>query len=418
MGAHQAILQIVDPQNSFVLASFLNTVVASEPLGGEDAAVSWKPGGDGIALSHEECAVFDVQPDVASLSLHMTLPAGTALTQILSSPLLGPEWFLRRTVDAPESHTTTLDNADDTRYALFAHPPAGPWAFCVDNSLAPARPPKKSTVPYTQPEIKLAALTASVKLDASASKVQIKNEGGAMENAALHVRLGYEEKHSVTIGPPGSTTEIDTDVVDGTQVLLRKFQGADKEAGLAATVYNCADFASNPEVFKPQHCRFQDFREEPQTIEYRLPHEGQWKIFLYRMMGGANTPVEVDVIQVPLGDNQKPLAKIPNEDDQVGEGLAARRQLTEDAEPVKIAGTQPVGNVAAGASTDQSVHVDVTSKKAPGIPVAVTELYDLGAEDDAGEFLIKMYPFDPTHSRPIAIGLDIEPLPSSVAAPH
>ncbi len=418
MGAHQAILQIVDPQTNMVLASFMNTVVASVPLGGPDAAVSWKPDGDGIALSHEDCPVFDVQPDVASIELHMTLPAGTALTQIFSSPLLGPEWYLRRTVDAPESHTTTLDNADDTRYALFAHPPAGPWAFCVDNFLGPARPPKKSTVAYTQPEVKLAALTANVKLDASAGKVQIKNEGGAMENAALHVRLGYEEKHSVTIGPPGSTAEIDTDVVDGTQVLLLKFQGADKEAGLAATVYNCADFASNPKVFKPQHCRFQDFREEPQIIEYRLPHEGQWKILLYRMMGGENTPVEVDVIQVPAGDNQKPLAKIPNQDDQVGLGLAARRQLAEEAEPVKIEGTQPVGNVAAGASIDQSAHVDMTSKTAPGIPVAVTELYDLGAEDDAGEFLVKMYPFDPTHSRPIALGLDIEPLPSSVEVPH
>jgi hypothetical protein len=50
-------------------------------------------------------------------------------------------------------------------------------------------------------------------------------------------------------------------------VLLFRIQGADKIAGLATTVYNCADFASNTEVFKPRHCRSQDFREEPQTIE-------------------------------------------------------------------------------------------------------------------------------------------------------
>ena len=412
MGVHQAILQIVDPANNMVLDSFLNTVAASLPLGGENPSITWKPEGKGIPLEHEVCPLFDVQPDVASLSFHMSLPTGTALTQIFSSPLLGPEWFLRRTLDAPESHTTTFDNEDDTRYALFAHPPAGPWAFCVTNFLGPARPPKKTTVAYTQPEIKLDSLTANVKLDAAQGKVEIKNEGGAMKKAALHVRLGYEEKHSVTVGPPGSTTEIDTDVVDGTQVLLFRIQGADKTAGLAATIYNCADFASNPEVFKPQPCRFQDFREEPQTIEYRLPHDGQWKLFLYRMLGGENTPVVVDVIQVPAGDYQKPLAKIPNQDDQVGLGGAARRELAKKAEPVKIEGTQAVGPIAAGASLDESVHVDMTSKKAPGTPVAVTELYDLGAEENAGEFVVKMYPFDPTHSRPISLGLDIEPLPS------
>jgi len=181
----------------------------------------------------------------------------------------------------------------------------------VANFLGPARSPKKATVAYTEPQIRLEALTASVKLDVPARKVQIKNEGGAMKKAALHVRLGYEERHSVTIGPPDSTTEIDTDVEDGTQVLLFRIQGADKTAGLAATVYNCADFASNPEIFRPQHCRFQDFREEPQTIEYRLPHEGQWKVFLYRMQGGDTTPVEVQVIQIPASDNQKPLEKVP-----------------------------------------------------------------------------------------------------------
>jgi hypothetical protein len=411
MGVHQAILQIVDPANNLVLESFMNTVAASLPLGGDNSAVAWKPDGQGIPLAHEACPLFDVQPDVASLYFHMSLPSGTALTQIFSSPLLGPEWFLRRTVDAPESHTTSFDNEDDARYALFAHPPAGPWAFCVANSLGPARPPKKTTIAYTQPEIKLTALTANVKLDAVQGRVEIKNEGGAMKKAALHVRLGYEEKHSVTIGAPGSTTEIDTDVVDGTQVLLFRIQGADKVAGLAATVYNCADFASNPEVFKPPYCRFQDFREEPQIIEYRLPHEGQWKLFLYRMMSGESTPVEVEVIQVPAGDNQQPLAKIPNQDDQVGPGLAARRELMKKAEPVKIRGTQAVGAVAAGVRVDKTIHVDMTSKKAPGTPVVVTELYDLGAEENAAEFVVKMYPFDPTHSRPIALGIDIVPLP-------
>jgi hypothetical protein len=418
MGIHQALLQIVDPANNMVLESFLNTVAASLPLGGETTTITWSPDGKGIPLSHEVCPLFDVQPDVASLSFHMTLPSGTALTQIFSSPLLGPEWYLRRTVDAPESHTTTFDNEDDTRYALFAHPPAGPWAFCVENFLGPARPPKRTTIAYTQPEIKLDALTASVKLDAAQGKVDIKNQGGAMKKAALHVRLGYEERHSITIGPPGSTTEIDTAVVDGTQVLLFRIQVADKTAGLAATVYNCADFASNPEVFRPQGCRFQDFREEPQTIEYRLPHEGQWKLFLYRILGeealdGDNTPVEVQIIQIPAGDNQAPLAKIPNQDDQVGEGLAARRALAKKAEPVKIEGTQAVGAVAAGASVTQAVHVDMTAKKAPGTPVVVTEMYDLSAEENAAEFAVKMYPFDPTHSRPIALGMDIEPFPEA-----
>jgi hypothetical protein len=410
MGIHQAILQIVDPANDFVLDSFINTVVASLPLDSGNPTITWKPDGKGIPLAHEACPIFDVPPGTASLSFHMSLPTGTALTQIYSSPLLGPEWFLRRTLDAPESHTTAFDNEDDTRYALFAHPPAGPWAFCVANYLATARPPKKTTVAYTQPEIRLAALTANVKLDVTAGKAQIKNEGGAMKKAALHVRLGYDDKHSVTIGPPGSTTEIDADVMDGTQVLLFRIQGADKVAGLAATIYNCADFASNPELFKPQHCRFQDFREEPQSVEYRLPHEGQWKLFLYRMMGGEDSPVTVDVIQIPAGDNQKPLAKIPNQDDQVGLGGMARRELAKKAEPVKIEGTQPVGPIEAGASLEESVHVDMTSKKAAGVPVAVTELYDLGAEENAAEFVVKMYPFDPTHSRPIALGLDIEPL--------
>ena len=78
----------------------------------------------------------------------------------------------------------------------------------------------------------------------------------------------------------------------------------------------------------------------------------------------------------------------------------------EKAEPAKIEGTQAVGAVAAGASasTDESVHLVMTSKKAPGTPVVVTELYDLGAEENASEFVVKMYPFDPTHSRPIALG--------------
>ena len=128
------------------------------------------------------------------------------------------------------------------------------------------------------------------------------------------------------------------------------------------------------------------------------------------MMGGEDSPVTVDVIQIPAGDNQKPLAKIPNQDDQVGLGGMARRELAKKAEPVKIEGTQPVGPIEAGASLEESVHVDMTSKKAAGVPVAVTELYDLGAEENAAEFVVKMYPFDPTHSRPIALGLDIEPL--------
>jgi hypothetical protein len=65
----------------------------------------------------------------------------------------------------------------------------------------------------------------------------------------------------------------------------------------------------------------------------------------------------------------------------VGLGLAARRALTKKAEPVKIEGTQPVGAVPVGGSIDESVHVVMTSKKAPGTPVVVTELYDLGAEE-------------------------------------
>jgi hypothetical protein len=89
----------------------------------------------------------------------------------------------------------------------------------VANFLGPARPPKKTTVAHTQPEIKLEALTANLKLDMVQRKVQIKNEGGAS------LRLGFKEKLSVTIGPPGSTTEIDTDVVGGTQVLLFRIQG-------------------------------------------------------------------------------------------------------------------------------------------------------------------------------------------------
>ncbi len=118
-------------------------------------------------------------------------------------------------------------------------------------------------------------------------------------------------------------------------------------------------FASNPAVFKPQHCRFQDFREEPQTIRYGTPHEGQWKLFLYRMTGGENTRVEVDVIQVPAGDNQKPLERIANQDDQVGLGLAARRELMKKAEPVKIEGVQAVGALAAGASVDTTQFMSI-----------------------------------------------------------
>ncbi len=109
---------------------FMNTVASSLPLGGENTTITWTPDGTGIPLAHEACPIFDVQPGTASLSFHMSLPAGTALTQIYSSPLLGPEWFLRRTLDAPESHTTAFDNEDDARYAVFGHPPAGPWAFC------------------------------------------------------------------------------------------------------------------------------------------------------------------------------------------------------------------------------------------------------------------------------------------------
>jgi hypothetical protein len=63
--------------------------------------------------------------------------------------------------------------------------------------------------------------------------------------------------------------------------------------------------AGLPGSFKPQCCRFQDFHEEPKTIEYKLPYEGQWKVFLCRMMGHENTPIEVDVIQVPASENQK-----------------------------------------------------------------------------------------------------------------
>jgi len=44
-------------------------------------------------------------------------------------------------------------------------------------------------------------------------------------------------------------------------------------------------------------------------------------------------------------------------------------------------------------------------------------MYDLGAEENAEEFVVKMYPFDPTHSRPIALGVDIEPLPAAASRP-
>src|SRR5262249_38694745 len=114
-------------------------------------------------------------------------------------------------------------------------------------------------------------------------------------------------------------------------------------------------------------------------------------------------------------DSQKPLEKIPNQDDQAGAGLAARRELMKKAEPVKIEGTQAVGALAANASRNESVHVIMTGKKAPGVPVVVTELYDLGAEGSASEFVTKMYPFDPTHSRPIALGLDVQVLPDAGA---
>lgn len=424
MGIHQAILQIVDPASNLPLHGFMNTVVASTPLGSGNTALTWKAEGKGIPLSHEACSLVDVQPDVAAIDFHMSLPSGAAITQIFSSPLLGPEWYLRRTADAPESHATVFDDDDEARYALFSHPPPGPWAFCVANSQSPGRIQKKTTASYIEPEIKLNALTADVKLESvqtgtSSSgaetftgKVHVQNEGGALKKAALHVRLGYQERHAVTIGPPGTTVEVDADVADGVQVLLFRIQGADKADGLGAVIYNCGDFASDPKIFRPPKCRFQDFRENPSTIEYRVPHEGKWKLFLYRLLGGNDDlPLNVDVIQIPAGDAQTRIEKVPNADDVVGQGLDARRELERKAAPVKIQGVQTVGAVNANAAVDEAVHVDLMQKKAPGVPVAVTELYDLGAEENASEFAARMYPFDPTHSRPIALGLDIEPLP-------
>jgi hypothetical protein len=79
-------------------------------------------------------------------------------------------------------------------------------------------------------------LTASVKLDHIAGKVE-RMKGEAMKKAALHVRLSYDDWHSVVIGLPDSTTEIDADVVDGTQALLFRIRGAVQTPGIAATIY-------------------------------------------------------------------------------------------------------------------------------------------------------------------------------------
>lgn len=57
---------VSDPANNMVLESFMNTVAASQPLGGENMTFTWKPDGKGIPLSHEACTLFDVQPDVAA----------------------------------------------------------------------------------------------------------------------------------------------------------------------------------------------------------------------------------------------------------------------------------------------------------------------------------------------------------------
>jgi hypothetical protein len=117
----------------------------------------------------------------------------------------------------------------------------------VANFLGP-RPPKKTTVAHTQPEIKLEALTANLKLDMVQRKVQIKNKGGAMKKAALHFALALKKSSRLPSAHPARQPKSIPMWWVERRSCCSGFKGADKLAGLAGDVYNCADFASNPEA--------------------------------------------------------------------------------------------------------------------------------------------------------------------------
>jgi hypothetical protein len=118
------------------------------------------------------------------------------------------------------------------------------------------------------------------------------------------------------------------------------------------------------------------------------------------MLGGnGSATLEVQVVQIPQGDDQKPLQKVPHADDRLGASLAAHRETAKRAAPLKIEGVQTMGGVAAGGTVSETVHVDMTSKRAPGTAVFVTKLYDLGAEENSAEFEVHYLSTQLIHGR-------------------
>ncbi|MEI9979907.1 MAG: S8 family serine peptidase [Edaphobacter sp.] len=383
-GIHQAILQIVDPASGNTLRSFLNTVVASQPLGSDAPMAAWQAS---VPLSHDACSMFDVQANIHALAVDIGVQGGPAGWWAGPSASRGEQTFLSSYLPNQDIRSDMFKKAGSQR-VLFRDPAPGVWAFCIRNHQG-AGDPQANHVAYVQAGIKLTALQVDVKLDkihvqkdisddsTLRAEIAVANRESPLKGAVVKTQIGFEEEHTIEIPAAGGTAELDWKVAAGIQKLLLNFRAGKTNAKLAASVYACStDVHKNGQM----HCALQDYQENPGLLKYNMPQAGQWKVLLYQL--GA--PVEAKTNSVQIG-----VIQTPN-----GGGLEAQ-----------------IGNLDTNARATKSIDLKFPTAMGSGRPVLLTEVYD-SAQDEGEEATLKLLPkTDREKMLPIVLGQAIQAIP-------
>ena len=378
-GIHQAILQIVDPTNGVILHSFLNTLVASQPIGGKDLTATWHAR---IALSHEVCSIFDVEPETSAISADIHIDGGPAYFRVAPSTSRGHVDPLSYSLPIHDPNIVDFKEPG-TKHLIFANPAAGSWAFCVRNHQGGAERQGKNAA-YIQAKISLTSLRVDVKpkkihvataLNGRSillGEIVLLNQGNALERAQVDTQIGFAKEQVILLPPVGQTSDLQFKVGERTKKLVIELHvPEDVRPKTAVSIYACTE----------ERCMLQDYQEDPELLEYRMPQAGTWKILAYRVGESTGTnviPMRVDVTQIPLGASQS---------------TPENGRLLQD-----------IGALGLGARASAPIYIELPMGAAMDKLVVLTEVYDVSQEQEEEPSRRSFSHFNSEKSRPAVLG--------------
>ncbi len=389
-GIHQAILEIVDPSTDRSLGSFLNTVVASQPVALSSTPTSWQ--GE-VPLSHEVCPTFDVAAGTSVLSVTVTISKGPAIFWTGPSTSRGSDSYLRYFLPN-QNPNTIFFKAPGTRHVLIANPADGVWAFCVRNHQG-AADRQGENVASIDARIEVSPFQLALKLSdihlraepdgrtQIGADLSVKNIGVGVRRPIIKSEPAIVDRRSMSFLPDKRTLTADFAIPEETSQLSLLFP---RRAGnLTAFVYLCGQNSD-----EAKRCKLLDVKVATGPLDYIRPSPGTWKVLLSNDSSSDTRLVDKTAITI------------------VRSAFANSSAL--DLNRGSLTTTPPI-------LTDESVQTSLsvtTASPSAQTEALITTVFDGAEEDEETPSRKDFRHFFTNTSRPAAVGRSIDLLPKSV----